>query len=147
MVTLANLDGRSLAIDLGEAFGPAIEQARERREQRELTNLVRQASGLPAVPEKNAGGFLQRIAPDLASRIQQLNGQRNPTLINQARQEAQVGIDTSRRILAAKSPSEKQKIILERASEVQRQGGTQPSFCVCRDCPLMKSTCRPRKQP
>lgn len=123
MVTLANLDGRSLALDLGQAFAPAIQEGKQRREQRELTQLVRQASGLPAVPERNASGFLQRIAPDLASKIQQLSGARNPTLIDQARQEAQVGIETSRRILAAKSPSEKQKIILERASEVQRQGG------------------------
>lgn len=123
MVTLANLDGRSLALDLSQAFGPAVQEGKERKEQREVTALVRQASGLAPVPEKNANGFLAKVAPGLAEKIQQLNGTRSPDQIDQARSEAQIGMETSQRILAAKTPAEKQRIILARAEEVQRQGG------------------------
>ena len=123
MVTLANLQGGSLALDLTQAFGPAVQEGKARREQQEVTDLVRQASGLPPVPDKNAGGFLAKVAPGLANTIQQLNQKRSPDEVDQARNEAQIGLETSKRILAAKTPAEKQKIILERASEVQQAGG------------------------
>lgn len=122
-MVLPAYDGRSLSLDLGEAFGPAIQEAKQRRETQEITNLARTASGLPPVPEKNAGGFLAKVAPGLADTIQKLNQNRQPDLVDEARSEAEIGLDTSRRILAAKSAMEKQKIILERAEQVQSAGG------------------------
>lgn len=122
-MVLPAYDGRSLSLNLAQAFAPAIQEGKQRKERQEITNLARTASGLPPVPEQNAGGFLAKVAPGLANTIQKLNQNRQPDLIDEARSEAEIGLDTSRRILAAKTPTEKQKIILARAEQVQRAGG------------------------
>lgn len=130
MVTLANFDGRSLALDLDAAFSPAlkqkyVERKADEREQKDI-ELLRTAQGLApqtaSAPDKKSQGFLRRIAPGLADQLDSLNKDRNPDQVDELRSEAAINIETARRIRNAKSPAEKQRIILERASEFQKQG-------------------------
>lgn len=129
MVTLANLNGGSLALDLNAAFSPHIERAREERKVEERENkdidLLRTAQGLPGIfpqGDKKSEGFLRKIAPGLADQLDKLNKDRNPDQVDELRKEATINVETAARIRRAKTPAEKQRIILERAGEFQKQG-------------------------
>lgn len=130
MVTLANFDGRSLALDLDAAFSPAlkqkyVERKANEREQQDI-DLLRTAQGLApetvSAPDKKSQGFLRRLAPALADQLDKMNQDRNPDAVDELRKEAAMNVETAARIRKATSPAEKQRIILERASEFQKQG-------------------------
>lgn len=139
MPTLAGIDGRSLALDLERTLNQLEgvgDRRRAKRDENELIALAQQARGIgqgtfptqqqPQVTpqrQEKAGGFLRKIAPDFADALAQLNQSRDPEAVDQMRAEALGGRETADRILAAKSQTEKQKIILERAENVRQQGG------------------------
>ncbi|PCJ24093.1 MAG: hypothetical protein COA96_10130 [SAR86 cluster bacterium] len=137
MPTLQSIDGRSLVADLSRTFGN-IEQAgvrgREtRREEKDIT-LAEQARGIggaalpgtfPTTPSQQdrASGFLRKIAPKFADALSQLNQTRDPDGVDKLRADAEQGAVTASEILAAKTQTQKQAIILRRAEQIRQQGG------------------------
>ena len=133
MATLSNVDGRSLVADLSGAFNnmkeASVKQFALDREAKDI-DLLRQAQGLPPLTppvqanngSKKQRGFLRSISPQIADHIDGLNESRDVNGIDEVRNTAQMTVETANRILAAKTPAAKQKIILESAQKARKEG-------------------------
>ena len=127
MPTLANIDGRSLALDLNRTFGNLDKFGDVRREEadkKKRTELATTAAGIPpeAIQEK-AGGFLRKIAPSFADALAKVKEGGDLAQVDQMRTEAERGRETADRILAAPTQAAKQAIILEQAEAMRQKGG------------------------
>ncbi len=129
MVTLANVQGSSLALNIADAVREDIagfqERGRVADAQADLEESLRVAlGGAPTDAKPSKGlGVLGQLAPGIAQMAGQLNSRRDPQGTEAFRAEAKTGLALSQKIIDAKSPLEKQRLLADEVARVSGEGG------------------------